>query len=83
MAQRQGFGSRVEMPKPLARYESRDIGWHHLSDATCLIRPHLFHVLRVVSSHLQHDSPHANNIYIRQIVTCDATYIIIIIIVIW
>ena len=30
-------------------YVLQSLGWHYLSNATCLIRPHLFHALSVVS----------------------------------
>ena len=26
-----------------------NIGWHYLSNATCLMQPHLFHACRIVS----------------------------------
>ena len=32
-----------------SRVSGPSIGWHHLSNATCLIRPHLFHACLVVS----------------------------------
>ena len=46
------------------------LGWHYLSNATCLIRPHLFCVFRRVKDHhtLPEYSPLLKNTCVRQVV---------------
>ena len=45
--------------------------WHYLSNATCLIRPHVFYALfrRVKDDHgLLHCSPLSKKTYVRQVI---------------
>ena len=49
---------------------SRSFGWHYLSNATCLIRRHLFCVFRSAKDHhnLLHDSQLFKKTCVRQVV---------------
>ena len=48
MRGREHDNSNLRDPGPLQADMLQSIGWHYLSNATCLIRPHFFYVLFIV-----------------------------------
>ena len=57
---------------PRRHRDKAPLGWHYLSNATCLIQPHLFHALFIVSritiNYQTNCSPLLKNTCVRQVV---------------